>query len=243
MPVYDKKSLCDNLFTQMIYRIVFCVISALGCVLSLGYFTNVYGTDAFTVSHNFWQYYTNLSNYFCFGVGVAVCASTVKRVKRGETRGNNTCARTLKFCGVVMIMVTFFVYITLLGEVGKPNFWNSLGNLCYHVAAPLLFIADFIIFDEHKTLGWLAPLKTLVLPLAYVAYIMIYGAICRAADLNFEYPYFFLNADKLGYGGVAVWVLILLAVFTAAGYLLFLYDKLVKVDGKWKLDFRGTPLI
>lgn len=234
----DKSGVCDNLLVQMIYRIVFCCVSALGCILSFGYFTEVHGTDTFTISDDFWQYYTNLSNYYCFVIGVLVCSATVKRVFAGETRGYNRCVPTLKFCGVVMIMVTFFVYLILLGDVASPAFWNSLGNLCYHVAAPVLFIVDWFIFDEHKKVKALDPLKTLVMPLFYVAYILIYGAVCRAVGADFSYPYFFLNVDKLGYGGVFLWVAILLVVFTVLGYLLFVYDKLVKRGGRWKLDFQ-----
>ena len=62
----------NNLLTQMIYRIIFCVLSGLACVLTLGYFTQVTGTDNFTFSDDFWLFYTNLSNYLCFGVGVAL---------------------------------------------------------------------------------------------------------------------------------------------------------------------------
>lgn len=237
-----RRSICDDLITQAVYRIVFCVISALGCVLSFGFFEQVFGSDELTVSNDFWQYYTNLSNYYCFGIGIAVCASTIKKLRAGERKGCNTCVPTLKFCGVVMIMVTFFVYIILLGDVTKPNFWNSLGNLCYHVAAPLLFIIDFFIFDEHKKIKILDPLKTFVMPLLYVVYILIYGAVARAVKADFEYPYFFLNVDELGYGGVCGWVAALLAVFAVLGYLLFLYDKLIKADGKWKLDFKDLKL-
>lgn len=242
LPVYDKKSLNDNLITQAIYRIIFCCVSGLAVILSFGFFTETGGTAHFTISNSFWQYYTNLSNYFCFGVGVAVCASTIKRVRQGEKRGYNTCIPTLKFCGVVMIMVTFFVYMILLGDVTSPYYWNSIGNLSYHVAAPILFIVDFIVFDEHKKLSILDPLKTVILPLVYVVYILIYGAICRAAGAEFQYPYFFLNAD-MGYGYVIGWVAILLAIFAVTGYLFFVYDKLVKVNGKWKLDFSGTGLL
>ncbi len=245
--------MCDNLITQTIYRVIFCVISAFAVVLSLGFFS-VGGADHFTISHDFWQYYTNLSNYYCFGIGVAVCASTVDKVRRGERRGYNTCAPTLKFCGVVMILVTFLVYISLLGKVWQPNFWNNIGNLCYHVIAPLLFIFDFLLFDKHKSIKILDPLKATIMPLLYVAYILIYGAVCRAVGARFEYPYFFLNVDgitysgekiaddAIGYGGVAVWVVILFFVFAALGYLLFVYDKLVKSYGRWKLDFKDVKL-
>jgi hypothetical protein len=37
-----------------------------------------------------------------------------------------------------------------------------------------------------------------------------------------------------------MWLAILLGMFLLLGYLLFLYDKLVKRDGKWRLDFAGT---
>lgn len=235
----------DNLFTQMIYRIVFCVISALACVLTLGYFTEVYGSETFSISNNFWHFYTNISNYFCFGVGVAVCAATVKKVKNGETHGFVNCCRTLKFCTTVMIMVTFLVYVSLLGDLGSWKFWNSLGNLTYHVAVPILFIVDWALFDEHKTVRILDPLKSWIIPLIYVVYILIYGAIAqKVTGEQFEYPYFFLNVNKLGYGGVCVWVLILLLIFAALSYLLFIYDKLVKDEnGKWKLDFKNLKLI
>lgn len=240
--IQNKDVICDNLLTQTIYRIVFCVISALGCILSLGYFEQVFGQNKFTISNDFWQYYTNLSNYYCFGIGVAVLASTVKKVRNGETRGSNTVAPTLKYCGVVMIAVTFFVYCILLGDMGSWKFWNSLGNLCYHVIAPVMFILDFILFDKHRQIKILDPIKCTFMPLGYVVYILSYGAICRAADFNFSYPYFFLNVDELGYGKVFGWVAILVVVFIALGYLLFLYDKLVKEDGRWRLDFKNMKL-
>jgi hypothetical protein len=37
-----------------------------------------------------------------------------------------------------------------------------------------------------------------------------------------------------------MWMGILLGLFLIIGYLLFLHDKFVKVDGKWKVDFSGT---
>lgn len=50
-------------------------------------------------------------------------------------------------------------------------------------------------------------------------------------------PYFFLDVNDLGYGGVLLWVLGLLGVFVAIGYILWLWNRFDKVDGKWKLDF------
>lgn len=234
----------NNLITQMIYRIVFCVLSAFGCVLTLGFFETS-GSDTFGFNTDFWKFYTNISNYLCFGVGVAVCASTVKRVRAGEREGYNNTCRTLKFCATVMILVTFLVYITLLGDVASLAFWNSLGNVLYHVAVPVLFILDWALFDEHRQIKKLDPLKTLVMPLVYVVYILVIGAIYGAASGQpFDYPYFFLDVNELGYGGVCLWVFILLCIFTVLSYLMFVYDKLVKGDdGKWRFDFKNIKLI
>jgi hypothetical protein len=203
------------------------------------------GTAYLTISNDFWHYYTNISNYVCLGVGIAVCAATVKRVKAGERNGFNKCCRTLKFCATIMIMVTCFVYIGLLGDLTSIIFYNSLRNLLCHVIVPVMFILDWAIFDEHNTVCILDPIKAFVMPLAYVAYILAYGAIYTAASgKEFEYPYFFLNVNKLGYGGVCLWVLILLVVFGVIGYIMFLYDKLQKNEnGKWRLNFSQLKLV
>jgi hypothetical protein len=100
-----------------------------------------------------------------------------------------------------------------------------------------MFIVDWFIFEEHNTVGVLDPIKAFIMPLIYVVYILIYGAIYSAVTgEEFSYPYFFLNVNKLGYGGVCLWVLVLLLVFGVIGYLMFLYDKIVKGEnGKWRI--------
>jgi hypothetical protein len=214
------------------------VLSAFGCLTTIGFFSTS-GTTYLTISNDFWVYYTNISNYICLGVGIAVCAGTVKRVASGERFGHNNCCRTLKFCATIMIMVTCFVYLALLGDVTSIKFWNSLGNLLCHVIVPVMFILDWAIFDEHNSISIVDPLKAFIMPLIYVAYILIYGAIYSAVcGEEFSYPYFFLNVTKLGYGGVCLWVLALVAVFAVIGYIMFLYDKIVRDDnGKLRLSF------
>lgn len=222
-----------NLVTQMIYRIVLCCVSAVAVVLTFGIF--YVGQGPKDLTWEFLKFYTNLSNYFVFAVSVIVLADNVKRVKAGEKEGYNRKVRTLKFMTTVMILVTFLVYLILLGKPFTADFWRNFGNLSYHVFAPILFILDYFLFEEKKSVSVFAPLLSLIIPLAYVCYTFILGA---AID-GFEYPYFFLNVNKLGYGGVIVWVVILVAVFTVLGYLLWLYNRIVKVDGKIKVDFKN----
>ena len=60
----------------------------------------------------------------------------------------------------------------------------------------------------------------------------------RAAVLGFDsenyflYPYFFLDLDKQGIGGVAMWFGILFVAFVVVGYILFVIDWLI---GKRKM--------
>lgn len=226
--------MCKNLVTQLIYRVVLCIVSAFACLLSLGiFYIGTNGGNEF--SWGFLKYYTNLSNYFVLVVSIIVLADTVKRVRSGETEGYNKKLRTFKFMTVIMILVTFLVVIFLLNSPLEASYWRNVGNMSYHFLAPLLFILDYIFFDEKRTLSVLAPLYSLIIPLVYVAYIFILGAIIP----DFEYPYFFLNVSELGYGGVLLWVLRLLGVFVALGYLLWLWNRFDKVDGKWKFDLHN----
>ena len=223
-----------NMVTQLIFRVVLCVVSAFAVILSLGiFYIGKNGGNEF--SWNFLKYYTNISNYFVFVVSVIVLADTEKRVRGGETEGYNRKIRTFKFMTVVMILVTFLVVIFLLDSPLTAGYWRNIGNMSYHFAAPLLFILDYILFEEKRSISVFAPLYSLIIPLVYVCYVFILGA----AIPNFEYPYFFLNVNELGYGGVCLWVLALLGVFTVLGYLLWLWNRFDKIDGKWKFDFHN----
>ena len=226
--------MCKNMLTQLIFRVVLCVVSAFAVLLSLGiFYIGINGGNEF--SWNFLKYYTNISNYFVFAVSVVVLADTVKRIRTGETEGYNRKIRTFKFMTVVMILVTFLVVIFLLDSPLSANYWRNIGNMSYHFAAPLLFILDYILFEKKRSVSVFAPLYSLIIPLVYVCYVFVLGAIIP----NFEYPYFFLNVNDLGYGGVCLWVLGLLGVFTALGYILWLWNRFDKIDGKWKFDFHN----
>ena len=82
---------------------------------------------------------------------------------------------------------------------------------------------------------WTYPLISTSFPLAYSGFVLIHAAI-----LGFDtsivnsigigpliYPYFFFNPEKVGYGGIAMWVGILLTAFIVIGYLFFGIDKLL----------------
>ena len=219
-----------NRVAQLIFRVVFLTASVFGILDSFGlYAGQTPGLECFL-------WYTSLSNFLCFGVMLAVAVSTAKYVAKGELVGHNTTCRKLKFFSTIAILVTFLVYNFLLADwIFEPG-WNSLSNITKHIVCPLLFVFDFLLFDEHHSLKWYDCLLCTVLPLIYVAFILIRGAVLPQDYDGTVYPYFFLDVNDLGYGGVALWVLILLVIFVVIAFLFFLYDKIEYQNKKLSLS-------
>ena len=99
-----------------------------------------------------------------------------------------------------------------------------------------MYIADWFLFYERRTAKWYYPIASIGFPLAYAIFIFIQAAILRfdssimipTTTTPLIYPYFFLNLDTLGVGGVAMWMLILFVAFVAVGFLFFGLDRLGK---------------
>ena len=67
-----------------------------------------------------------------------------------------------------------------------------------HYAAPILFALWWGVTQKHGTIDYADAPVMLVPPLIYLAYVMARGALTNA------YPYPTLNAFELGYGQVAL---------------------------------------
>ena len=214
-----------NRLIQLIYRVIFISLSFIGILNSFGLLGGTINLDCLV-------YYTNLSNYLCFVVMLIVVISTYKHIKNGDLTGNNTIINKLKFYSTIIILVTFLVYNVLLTDNMFGKGWNNLGNLLFHILLPLMFVFDHILFDKHHSLAWYDPLCSTILPLIYVAFILIRGALLPVDFNGTIYPYFFLNVNEIGIGMVCLWVLVLLAIFIIIGYIFYLYDKVEIVNRK-----------
>ena len=103
-----------------------------------------------------------------------------------------------------------------------------------------MYIADWFLFYERKKAKWYYPIASIVFPLAYVIFLLIQAIILKfdssilipTTTTPLIYPYFFVNLDTQGVGGVLMWIGILSVAFVVVGFLFFGLDKL----GKKKLD-------
>ena len=218
-----------NRTAQLIYQTIYCTLGLVGVVACLGIFD-----DITMIRWDFYVHFTNISNFLCIGIMVAALIQTAKKKEDSYV----TTAPALKFVGLLGILLTFLVFnIMLAGAEGRdPQLNWRIGSLCAHVVLPIMYIAHWFLFYERKNCKWYYPLLSIGFPLAYVIFIFIQAAILKfdtsilipGTTTPLIYPYFFVNLQTQGVGGVIKWILILLVAFVAVGYLFFGLDKLGK---------------
>ena len=222
-----------NRTAQLIYQTIYVTLGIVGFVASLGIFDNIN-----VIRWDFYVHFTNISNYFCIGVMIAVLIQTAKKKEDGYV----SAVPILKFIGMLGILLTFLVFnIMLAGAEGRDPQANwRVGSLLAHVVLPILYIADWFLFYERKQAKWYYPLVSIAFPLAYVIFLLVQAIILKfdssilipTTTTPLIYPYFFVNLDTQGIPGVLMWIGILAVAFAAVGYLFFAIDKL----GKKKTD-------
>ena len=218
-----------NRTAQLIFQTIYCTLGLVGIVASIGIFDNIN-----MIRWDFYVHFTNISNFLCIGVMLAALIQTAKKKEDSYV----TTAPVLKFVGVLGILLTFLVFnIMLAGAEGRdPQLNWRIGSLCFHVVLPILYIADWFLFYERRNCKWYYPIVSIAFPLAYVVFILIQAAILKfdssilipGSTTPLIYPYFFVNLETQGVGGVIKWIIILLIAFVAVGYLFFGLDKLGK---------------
>ncbi|HYN97274.1 MAG TPA: Pr6Pr family membrane protein, partial [Pilimelia sp.] len=115
------------------------------------------------------------------------------------------------------LLITGSVYHLVLVNPASPFFvgaanQGSARSLLLHTVAPLLALAEWLLVTGREGRHpWSAAVRWLSYPLAYFAFVLVWGGTGRG------YPYPFVDADRLGYGTVAVNAAVLTAVFYVLG--------------------------
>ena len=221
--------MCKSRTAQLIFYTVYFTLGLVGSVASLGIFDNIN-----VIRWDFYVHFTNISNYFCLFI---MLASLIKTAKKKEDSYVTTFP-LLKFIGMLGILLTFLVFnIMLAGAEGRdPQLNWRIGSLCFHVVLPILYIADWFLFYERGNCKKYYPIASIAFPVSYVIFLLV-----QAIILNFDssilipttttpliYPYFFVNIETQGVGGVLKWIAILSVAFAAVGYIFVGIDRLGK---------------
>ena len=218
-----------NRTAQLIFQTIYCTLGLVGIIASLGIFDNIN-----MIRWDFYVHFTNISNFLCIGVMVASLIQTAKKKEDSYV----TAAPLLKFIGMLGILLTFLVFnIMLAGAAGRDPQANwRIGSLTFHVVLPILYMADWVLFRERRTVKWYYPHASIGFPVAYVIFLLIQAIILKfdssilipTTTTPLIYPYFFVNLDTQGKLGVLMWICFLAVVFVAVGFAFFGLDKLGK---------------
>ena len=216
-----------NRTAQLIFQTVYCSLGFVGCIASLGIFDNIN-----IIRWDFYVHFTNISNFFCIGVMLTALIQTAKRKEDGFV----TAAPMLKFIGMLAILLTFLVFNILLAgaEDRDPQANWRVGSLIFHVALPILYIADWFLFYERRQCKWYYPIASIGFPSAYIVFLLIQATILKfdstilipTTTTPLIYPYFFVNLETQGISGVLMWIVILFVAFVSVGFLFCGLDKL-----------------
>ena len=218
-----------NRTVQLIYQTVYLTLGLVGFIACLGIFDNIS-----MIRWDFYVHFTNISNFLCIGVMFASLIQTAKKKEDSFV----SAVPVLKFIGMLGILLTFLVFnIMLAGAEGRDPQANwRVGSICFHVVLPIMYIADWFLFYERKRAKWFYPIASIAFPLVYVIFLLIQAIILKfdssilipTTTTPLIYPYFFVNLDTQGVGGVLMWIGILSVAFVVVGYLFFGIDRIQK---------------
>jgi hypothetical protein len=146
------------------------------------------------VPGNFFGYFTIQSNLFAAAVALYAAA--------GGPGASPVRLDLIRGAAVLCTSLTGIVFSILLAGIddGETIGWV---NLVLHDLAPLAVVADWLVAPPRTRLSLRQAATWLVLPAAYVLATLARGALVH------WYPYPFLDADTLGYGGVLAYIVVL----------------------------------
>lgn len=152
----------------------------------------------------YFGFFTILTN---LGVAITCTAGAAHGLR------SRAYAPSIVGCMTTAIVVVGLAYHFLLRMLWAPEGAQWLADTALHYVVPIGAVLHWFAYPHSTRLRASAPLFWCVYPVAYFAYALLRGALLH------EYPYPFIDAAALGYGGATLNAIGLLAVFIVIGYL------------------------
>ena len=154
------------------------------------------------------RFFTDVGNALVVAVFAAIAV-----------RGRAAVAPGLIGLATLNILLVGIVFSLLLRGTHHPAGLQLLVSHIQHDLIPPLVALWWLVLAPHGQLPRHSPLRWLLLPLAYGAYVLVRGAF------DGIYPYGFINPDTIGWGGVALSLGVIGLGFVLAGYALCWIDR------------------
>lgn len=163
--------------------------------LRLGNGDSIFGAAIF-----YFSFFTILTN-----LAVVVIYASELWPRQGLSWFRSPVTRGMLAAAITLVMA---FYHFILAETWEPQGFGLVADVALHYVAPIVYALWWVVFMRHGVLKWSGIPVMLLPPTLYLIYAMIRGAIVN------EYPYPILEANRLGYGAVALNVLMVLAALT-----------------------------
>ena len=155
--------------------------------LLLQYWLTVWSGPLGEVTVRYFSFFTILSNLLVAMVAAAAA-----------TGGNWAPLRLLRGPRVrglaaLSITVTCAIYATLLQSLWHPMGPQLVADRSLHYVVPALYVFWWAVLLPHGTLVWRDALRWLGFPLLFAVWTFLRGAVVH------EYPYPFMDVNRLGY--------------------------------------------
>lgn len=132
--------------------------------------------------------------------------------------------RGMMAAAITLVMVFYHV---ILAETWDPQGLSLVCDVALHYVTPTLYVLWWLLLARHGRLQW-SDIPTMLLPpTIYLIVAMLRGTIVG------EYPYPILEADRIGYGMVALNVVVVLVGLSALCAIVVGIDRLLTRFGRW----------
>lgn len=158
-------------------------------------------------------------SYFTIWSNIVVAVSTTLLALQPTV--DTFWRRALRLCGLMMITITAIVYAVLLAPTTVVSGWSHITNPLTHIVAPAVTVVVWLIWGPRGWIGWRTLPASLVIPVAWVIYMLVRGAI------GGTYPYAFVNAGTRGYLAVFTTVAAIFAFGLLIGGVFGVIDRLL----------------
>jgi hypothetical protein len=124
-----------------------------------------------------------------------------------------------RLVGLIDIAITAVVYNLLLAGDVKPQGVGEVANVIQHMINPALAWIGWLVFGPARLVTVRRVALAALVPLAWGVVTLVRGAFID------WYPYSILDVPRLGYGGVALYILGVLALFFVIAGVLAVVDR------------------
>ena len=194
--------------------------------LSIGIFLNIIKTTSIQAMLSYYTMQSNIISLIGFSCFLYL------EIKQEE---KTDMYYLIKGAVVIAIFITAVVYGFALAPttfemdtVQKSFAKRVIASLFVHLISPTMVICDYFFFDKKGKFKMYYPLLWLIIPLNYVCYVYMYhflGGKFFGVGGSKHFAYFFLDYEKLGYLGVAKWILCMSGAIVCVSYLLVFIDR------------------